>query len=167
MSLPITYRNLFLALFALCCGLLSFGLYLQHVEALEPCPMCIMQRYALALVGLGALIGAALLPRAPGARVTSGVLALIAGGGASVAARQSWMQLNPPAIPECGPGLEFMLDSFGLADALPMIFRGAGDCSEVKWTFLDLSIANWSLINFSLITIALGWVALRGLRSRR
>ena len=28
-------------------GMLVFGLYLQHVVGLNPCPMCIVQRYAL------------------------------------------------------------------------------------------------------------------------
>jgi disulfide bond formation protein DsbB len=47
-----------------------------------------------------------------------------------------------------------MLDSFPLADALPMIFRGAGDCSIIDWTFLGLTIANWSLLAFALILAA-------------
>ncbi|MCB1946800.1 MAG: disulfide bond formation protein B, partial [Thauera sp.] len=41
-------RVLYLALFLVATGLLSFGLYLQHGLGLEPCPMCIMQRYAFA-----------------------------------------------------------------------------------------------------------------------
>ena len=42
--------------------LLLFGLYLQHVVGLEPCPMCIVQRYAFVLV---ALLAAAVLARGP------------------------------------------------------------------------------------------------------
>jgi len=42
-------------------AMLAFGLYLQHAVGLEPCPMCIVQRYALILVavvaGLAALFG--------------------------------------------------------------------------------------------------------------
>ncbi|THF64065.1 disulfide bond formation protein B [Pseudothauera nasutitermitis] len=147
-------RAYFSALFLLCAGLLGFGLYLQHAVGLEPCPMCIMQRYALALVGIVALIGALHGPGFGAARVYAGLVTLLALAGGGVAARQSWMQLNPPEFPECGPGLEFMLESFGLAETLPMIFRGAGDCSAVDWTFLGLSIANWSLLNFALIAVA-------------
>ncbi|MBC9073284.1 disulfide bond formation protein B [Thauera sp. CAU 1555] len=146
-------RNFFFALFLFCAGLLGFGLYLQHFEGLEPCPMCIMQRYALALVGAIALLGALHGPRNGGARVYAGLILLVSLAGGGVAARQSWIQLYPPEIPECGPGLEFMVESFGLADALPMIFRGAGDCTAIDWTFLGLSIANWSLVNFTLIAL--------------
>ena len=32
-------------------GLLAYGLYLQHVVGLVPCPMCIVQRYALVHCG--------------------------------------------------------------------------------------------------------------------
>ena len=80
-------------------------------------------------------------------------VAALAGGG--VAARQSWLQWFPPAVSECGPGLEYMLESFPLASALPMIFRGAGDCSVIDWTFLGLSIANWSFLVFATILAAL------------
>ena len=47
-----------------CLGLLGFGLYLQHVVGLEPCPMCIVQRYALIGVALLAALAAALPGRA-------------------------------------------------------------------------------------------------------
>jgi disulfide bond formation protein DsbB len=71
------------------------------------------------------------------------------------------MQINPPLIPECGPGLEFMLESFPLAQVLPMIFRGAGDCTVIEWTFLGLSIANWSLVSFTATVLFAGWMLLR------
>lgn len=146
-------RSLFLGLFAVCVGLLSFGLYLQHVVGLEPCPMCIMQRYAFVGVALAALIGGLHSPERNGTRIYAGVILLLALTGAGVAARQTWIQLYPPEFAECGPDLEFMLGSFPLADALPMIFHGAGDCSAVDWTFLGLSIANWSLVMFSLVAV--------------
>jgi protein dithiol:quinone oxidoreductase len=154
-------RALLLALFLFCLGLLGFGLYLQHYVGLEPCPMCIMQRYALAAVALIALVGAAHGPQAGGARVYGALIALVSLGGGGVAARQSWIQRYPPDIPECGPGLEFMLESFGIADALPMIFRGAGDCSVIDWTFLGLSIANWSFLNFAAIALFALWLMVR------
>lgn len=153
MSLPLAPRPLFFLLFLFCAGLLGFGLYLQHFEGLEPCPMCIMQRYALATIGVIGLIAGLHGPRRTGVRLYGALLLLVALTGGGIAARQSWMQLYPPKISECGPDLEYMLGSFPLADALPMIFRGAGDCTAIDWTFLNLSIANWSLINFTLIAV--------------
>tara|TARA_R110001583_G_scaffold195094_2_gene369078 strand:+ start:7059 stop:7559 length:501 start_codon:yes stop_codon:yes gene_type:complete len=154
-------RQMFLALFALCAGMLGFGLYLQHVVGLHPCPMCIMQRYALLTVGLIGLIGGLHGPGATGSRIYASLIGLTAIAGGGVAANQSWLQLNPPGIAECGPGMEYLMESFPLTEVLPMLFRGAGDCSAIDWTFLGLSLANWSLLSFSAFTIFALWLLFR------
>ena len=142
-----------LALIALgCIGLLAFGLYLQHVVGLEPCPMCIVQRYALVLVALVAAVAAA-LPGRGAHTVGAGLMGLLAVSGAFVAARQSWLQWNPPEILSCGRDFFGMIESFPLKRAIPMIFKGSGDCSAIDWTFLGLTIANWSFLCFSLIAL--------------
>jgi protein dithiol:quinone oxidoreductase len=140
-------------LFAVCAALLGFGLYLQHVKGIEPCPMCILQRYAFVVVALIALLGALHGPRGGMRRVYAALLVLVSLIGAGIAARQTWIQIYPPELAECGPGLEYMLDTFPLAEALPKIFRGSGDCSLVDWSFLGLSIANWSLLCFVLFVV--------------
>jgi disulfide bond formation protein DsbB len=154
-------RPLALALFVVCSSLLAFGLYLQHVKGIEPCPMCIMQRYALLACGLIGLGAGLHNPATKGRYVWSALLAVAALAGAGVAARQSWIQWYPPEVSECGPGLEYMLESFPLSSSLPMIFRGAGDCSIVDWTFLGLSIANWSFLAFATILVSLAVHLLR------
>ena len=106
-------------------------------------------------------------PGRRGVSVYGAFLAVAAIAGLGVAARQSWMQWFPPAVSECGPGLEYMLESFPLSAALPMIFRGAGDCSVVDWTFLGLSIANWSLLSFTTILVALTVYLLQRARQTR
>ena len=136
------------ALLALgCIGLLGFGMYLQHVVGLEPCPMCIVQRYAMTLIGLLALLG--LVWRSVlGGRVLAVLAVLLAAGGAFVAARQTWLQWYPPEVASCGRDFYGMIESFPLQRAIPLIFRGSGDCSKVDWTFLGGSIANWSFVAF-------------------
>lgn len=146
-------RALFFGLFIVCTGLLAFGLFLQHAVGLEPCPMCIMQRYAFIAIALIALVAGLHAPALAGTRAYAGVILLTALTGAGVAARQSWIQIYPPEFAECGPDLQFMLGSFPLAEALPMIFHGTGDCSAVDWSFLGMSIANWSLIWFTLVAL--------------
>lgn len=141
-----------LAFIALACiALLAFGLYLQHAVGLEPCPMCIVQRYLFILVALAAGIGAAL--PAAATRWVGGLMALLSFTGAGVAARQSWLQWFPPEITTCGRDLFGMIESFPLKRVIPMVFRGSGDCSAVDWTFLGLSIANWSFLNFVLVGV--------------
>lgn len=145
----------FALLFAVCTALLGFALYLQYSGGLEPCPMCILQRYAFSAVILLALTGAL---HGPSSRLTRGIYAglllLASLAGAGIAAWQSWIQRFPPDISECGPDLAYMLESFPLSSSLPMIFRGAGECTRIDWSFLGLSIANWSLVCFALIAAA-------------
>ena len=148
-------RRIFALVAVTCIALLAFGLYLQHVVGLEPCPMCIVQRYALVLVAVVAGITAFASKR--GLLITgSGLLVLLCGLGAFVAARQSFLQWYPPETASCGRDLYGMIETFPLKRAIPMIFKGSGDCSKVDWTFLGGSIANWSFVCF----IGIGLVAL-------
>jgi protein dithiol:quinone oxidoreductase len=137
-----------MALIALTCvAMLAFGMYLQHVVGLEPCPMCIVQRYAMILVALWAVIASATAKI--GIQKAGAVLLIItAVGGAFVAARQSWLQWYPPEVASCGRDIYGMIETFPLQRVIPMIFRGSGDCSQVDWTFLGGSIANWSFLCF-------------------
>ena len=146
-------RSAWLLLALWCAALLGYGLYLQHVDGLEPCPMCVVQRYAMILVGLVALAGAALV-RQPGSgslKGMAGLAGVFALFGAFVAARQSWLQWFPPEISTCGRDFFGMIEAFPLKRAIPMIFKGSGDCTHIDWTFLGLSIANWSFLNFMLM----------------
>jgi protein dithiol:quinone oxidoreductase len=140
-------RRMLAAVAVICVLLLAFGLYLQHVVGLEPCPMCIVQRYALVLIAIVAAVASAF--RSRGAHLAgAGLMVLLAGFGAFVAARQSWLQWNPPEVASCGRDFYGMIETFPLKRAIPMIFRGSGDCSKVDWTFLGGSIANWSFVWF-------------------
>jgi len=78
---------------------------------------------------------------------------LLAGFGAFVAARQSFLQWYPPEIASCGRDFYGMIETFPLKRAIPMIFKGSGDCTKIDWTFLGGSIANWSFVCFVVITL--------------
>jgi protein dithiol:quinone oxidoreductase len=133
-------------------ALLAFGLYLQHVVGLEPCPMCIVQRYAMVLVAVVA--GVTAIARGRGALMTgSGLVVLLCGFGAFVAARQSWLQWNPPVEASCGRDFYGMIENFPLQRVIPMIFKGSGDCVKIDWTFLGGSIANWSFLAFCFVAL--------------
>ena len=143
-------RKVLTLICAACVAMLAFGLYLQHVVGLEPCPMCIVQRYALVLVAVVA--GVTAFAQRKGLLVTgAGLMAVLAAAGAFVAARQSFLQWYPPEIASCGRDLYGMIETFPLKRVIPMIFKGSGDCTKIDWTFLGLSIANWSFMGFVLI----------------
>lgn len=128
-------------------GLLAYGLYLQHVVGLVPCPMCIVQRYALVLVAL--IAGLTATGKRRSMHIAGILLMLLAAGfGAFVAARQSWLQWYPPEVVSCGRDFYGMIENFPLQRAIPMIFKGGGDCVAIDWTFLGGSIANWSFLCF-------------------
>jgi disulfide bond formation protein DsbB len=135
-----------------CLAMLGFGLYLQISLDLVPCPMCIVQRYALIFVAITAGLAGSSSKKIIQLPVV--VLLLIgAGFGAFVAARQSWLQWYPPQIASCGRDFYGMIEAFPLQRVVPMIFKGSGDCIKVDWTFLGGSIANWSFVCFVLIDL--------------
>jgi disulfide bond formation protein DsbB len=152
MKLQLTPRLGYLAGFLMSGGLIAYAYYLQYYEYQNPCPLCIMQRvvyFALSVVFLtGALHG----PRRTGAGVYSALLTLISLVGAGIATRHVWLQHLPKdKVPECGPGLSYILDRFPLMDAFAKIFRGSGECAEASWKLVGLSIAEWSLVWFILL----------------
>lgn len=146
----LTPRNVFAGIVLACVAIFGFALYLQHVEIIEPCPMCILQRYAFAVIALIALVGALHNPRRIGLTVYGVLLLAAALTGAGIAARHSWLQLFPTPSYSCGADLEYLLDTFPLAKALPAIFSGTGECSKVQWHMLGLSIPEWALIWFAI-----------------
>jgi len=150
---------------AACVAMLAFGLYLQYSVGLEPCPMCIVQRYALVLVAV--FTGLASARGSQGWWMTFASLAVLASGfGAFTAARQSWLQWYPPEFATCGRDFYGMIENYPISRAIPMIFKGSGDCVAVDWTFLGGSIANWSFVCFMVLGLVLLCLLVRGLRAK-
>lgn len=147
-------RRLWWAISAVCIGLLGFGLYLQEVEGLNPCPMCIVQRYTFVVIAVWALLMGFVKPRA-GQMVAHIVGVVLSGFGAFVAARQVLLQWNPVPSYSCGRDFYGMIESFPLREVIPMIFKGTGDCSVVDWRFLGMSIAQWSFVVFASLCVLL------------
>jgi len=154
--------------FAVCAGLLGFALYLQYYDYQDPCPLCIVQRIAFMALAAIFLVAALHGPGRTGAIVYGGMLFLVAGVGAAIATRHVWLQNLPKdRIPECGPGLEYMLKKFPLTRVLEKLLTGSGECAEVGWTFLGLSIAGWSLVWFVLFAIFAIYLARAGMKQAR
>ena len=159
-------RRVFGAIAVICAAMLAFGiLYLQNVVGLEPCPMCIVQRYALIIVGMFCAIAA--LSKSPASWRFWGLMAVaMSAFGAFTAARQSWLQWFPPEVSMCGRDFYGMIENYPIRRAIPMIFKGSGDCTAIDWTFLGGSIANWSFVWFVVFGLAMLWLLVRGLRTR-
>lgn len=142
----------------ICAAMMGFALYAQHVLLLDPCPLCILQRIAVILLGILFLLAALHDPGQLGGRIYSALLGVVAIAGAGVAAWHVRLQ-NLPAdeVPSCGPGLEYMVENFPLRDALGMIFKGSGECAEVVWRLLGLSMPTWVVIGLVGLGVAGVW----------
>jgi len=142
-----TQRSGYAVGFLVCVGLVSFALYLQHFQGQEPCPLCIVQRLAYIALAAVFLVAAVHGPGRAGALVYGGLLVVLAALGGAVATRHVWLQHLPKdRIPECGPGLEYMLRKYSPPQFLEKLLAGSGECAESNWRLLGLSIAEWSLL---------------------
>jgi disulfide bond formation protein DsbB len=153
MELP-NKRILNLAGFAACAGLMVYALYAQYVLELAPCPLCVFQRVAVIALGIVFLLAGLHKPGRAGGIVYALLVLITAGAGIGVAGRHVWLQgLPSDQVPACGPGLDFMLDAFPLGEVLRMVLSGSGECADVDWSFLGLSMPAWVLIALSLLGI--------------
>jgi disulfide bond formation protein DsbB len=155
-------RMLYAAPALACAGLLAFGYYLQYFDSQDPCPLCLVQRgfyYGILAVFTVAALHS---PGRTGNFVYCAAATLLALGGFGVAGRQVWLQHLPPdQVPACGPDLFFMVENFPLSRTLEKLFMGSGQCAEVNWKFLGLSIAEWSLAWFAAFALYALWLAFR------
>lgn len=144
-----TPRIWFFLGFISCISMLGIGAYLQFIENLEPCPLCISQRIAILLVGLVFLAAAIHNPDQAGIKIYALTGAAVAFGGAAISIRHIWIQHLPPdEVPECGPGLSYVFENFPLAETVKLMLSGTGDCAKIDWTLLSLSIPEWTLMAF-------------------
>jgi disulfide bond formation protein DsbB len=142
--------------------LLAYAYYAQFVMHLEPCPLCIFQRIGVFALGVVFLIAALHDPAVLGRRIYALLLALAAVATIGVAARQLYIiSLPPGSVPACGASLDFMLKVFSLSEVLVKVLTGSGECAQVTWEFLGLSMPAWVLISTVLLGAYGAWVNLR------
>lgn len=160
--MPITIRSTNLLIVLTVVFMMAVALYMEHGWGLEPCPLCITQRIFVILTGVWALVAWLHNPAGLGRRVYAALGLLSALVGAAVSARQVWLQSLPEdKVPSCGPSLEFMLDTAPWLDVLRVMLAGDGNCAEISWSLLGISIPGWTLIGFLLLVAANLWQTLR------
>ena len=123
--------------------------YLQMVEYLAPCSLCILDRAVV--IGLCIVFALALLhnPRRTGRKIYATLAALLSLTGIGICARHIWLQHQPKGdVPECGPGFWHMLENMPFKSFLDTIFNSTGDCADIQWQFLGLSLPELTLILF-------------------
>lgn len=137
------------------------ALYLQYVLREEPCPLCMAQRLIFIVIGVLFFVAALHNAADIGRRIYSIFIALFALIGVATASRHIWLQHLPKdQVPGCGPGLEYMLQNFPLADVWQELLHGSGECAVKGWTFLGLGIPELSLLGYVMLgvfAVLVGW----------
>ncbi len=142
-------RTWFFLGFLSCFAMLAIGAYFQFVEELEPWPLCISQRIAILITGIAFLIFAIHNPGQKGIKRYAITGAIFALAGSGISTRHVWLQNLPPEeVPECSPGLSYIFENFPLTETIKLMFSGTGECADILWTFLGLSIPGWTLVAF-------------------
>lgn len=147
MPIRLTYLLGFIAISAL----LSTSIYLQLFDGFIPCPLCTLQRISFVILGILFLAGILLHAKRWG-RWTIGILSTIVSLlGIFLAGRQVWLQHFPPAdTTECGVSLHYMLQVLPMNEVFQKVVTGSAECTQRGWEFLNLNMAEWSLIWFIL-----------------
>jgi disulfide bond formation protein DsbB len=139
-----------------CTGLVAASYFVQHGLGVEPCPLCMVQRYTY--LGLIPVFLAAALARTDGSaqRALLWTAALLSLGGLGVAGYQTYLQLFPPQqVARCGAGLSYMLENLSLTETLARLFQASGDCSDSSFKLMGLTLAQASVMIFLGFTLIL------------
>ncbi|MGE0581011.1 MAG: disulfide bond formation protein B [Steroidobacteraceae bacterium] len=132
---------------AACFAMLGFALYAEKVLGLAPCPLCMFQRVGILALGVVFTLAALHHPGRAGRRVYATLIVAAAGATLAVAARHVYVQSLPPGtVPACGASLDFMLEVFPLLEVVRKVMTGGGECAQVDWRFLGLSMPAWVLV---------------------
>lgn len=154
-------RQVYGAFALLCAGLLGYAYYAEHGLGLVPCPLCMFQRVAVIAFGLVCLVATLHSPKGWGVRLYAFLALLMSGLGAFIAGRHVWLQSLPKdQVPSCAPPLDYMWDNFPLGNLLKTVLMTSGECANIDWTFLGLSMPAWTLVFFSLMVLAMLWLLL-------
>jgi len=129
-----------------CVLAMAYALYVQEVQGLEPCHLCIFQRVVMISMGVVFFVACAHDPRRGGSRGYAFALGLLSLCGCLIAGRHVWIQAQPAgSVGACGASLEFMFQMLPPSEVLLRVFRGGAECQKIDWQFLGLAMPVWTL----------------------
>lgn len=124
-------------------------LYFQNHLGLEPCYLCITQRVFVIAIAIVCTLAALHNPAQIGQKRYAGLSTGLAVVGSYFSGKQLWLQSLPEdKVPTCGIPVDYLFDVFSLSEAISHLLRGDGNCAEVQWQFLGLSMPGWVLVAF-------------------
>lgn len=162
----LSYRYLGAAGIGFCAFMMGVALILEHLMGLAPCPLCVFQRVAVIATAMVLVVAVVHSQAGRLAQSVYAVLALLTtAAGAGVAGRHLWLQSLPKdQLPSCGPELGYMLDILPLQDVVSRVLTGSGECGDVAFSLMGISLPGWTLIGFGLLALSPLWMLIRALR---
>jgi disulfide bond formation protein DsbB len=138
--------------FFICILFLVVAAYLQHSVGLIPCPLCIIQRFLITLLGIFFLMGGLFNFSAITRCCLHTFTFLLAVAGVVVASRQLWLEHFPSTqLSSCQAALTQYSSSIYLHKIIELFFQGTSNCGSSNWQFLYLSMPMWTLLFFILL----------------
>mgnify|MGYP000030846727 FL=1 len=132
------------------CSMLFALLFLQHYLGLDPCPLCVVDRVLVISLGCIFFIATIHNPGIVGQRIYGLLTTIVALSGVAVCWRHIWLQNLPEdLVPSCGPGLDYMMETLPIGETLEIIFTASGECADIQWSFMGLSIPEQTLLVFN------------------
>jgi disulfide bond formation protein DsbB len=151
-------KSLYLLVALISIALLGFAMYLQIVEEMQPCPLCVIQRYMFVLIAAFSLLAYFMPAGARRAGAGLGLLAAI--GGAGTAGWHLWVKAHPGV--SCGVDpMENSLNQILPAKLFPQMFSADGFCSAPWPPVFGLQIPTWALIWFVILGLVLARLAFK------
>lgn len=134
-------RRIALSGFLICIGVVATSIFLGYWKNLESCLLCNSERVIFVIVGIIFLIAS--VKKKINNIILGSSVSFFAVLGAIISAWQVYLQNKP--VETNG----MCLPPSAMTDALQnMIHDSSGQCAQVLWKFLGLSMAAWALIVF-------------------
>ena len=143
-------------------GAVGLAAIAQHVFGMQPCPWCVLQRLIYIVVGVLALVAAAL--PGLGRRLFIG-LALL--GALSGLAAALWQQLHAVNEASCAMTLaDRIMTGLQLDSLLPQLFTAYASCADAAVSVLGIPFAVWSALLYVILAWLLAWSLRVSVKSR-
>ena len=143
-------RRIFVLLGTTSLALIIVALLFEHMLLLEPCLLCYAQRACVYLVILLSLVG--FLHKNQSLMIFRSYIGLtiaIIVCGISLSIRQLYLQNLPrDLVPTCGPDIDYLFETLPVLEVFMIAIKGDGNCAEVLWSFLGISLPGWLLVAF-------------------
>jgi protein dithiol:quinone oxidoreductase len=141
----------------ICFGMVGYAVYTEKFQGLQPCPLCMFQRVCIGALGVVFLIATVHRARTIGSALYALLIFITAGAASWVAGRHVWIQHQPAGtVPACGAPLDNLLQMFPLLEVIRKVMTGGGECGNVDWQWLGISMPGWVFI----MAVTLGLVGI-------